>query len=169
MQQLAYEKLMADNQITLEELPTDAKSGIKEIKQVIHALNMTEQRGQKVNPATIEKIKRLDKALVREIVDYMEETEESTQGNQMNSSESKPQQSLEEKANFDEGIGYENEMEGIHKSGKSELSIDELKSMAPKCYKKIFATYEDGQPNGIKTSKYTLIENQTNPKTFNLN
>jgi hypothetical protein len=172
MKQLAYQKLMADNQITLEELPNDAKHGIKELSKVVHAMAMTENRGQRTKPETIEKIKRNDKWLVREILDYMED-KDSDQGampidfNEI-INEIENQQTPEEKAKFEEGVTFESEMDAMVKSGKSAVTIDEIKSLAPKCYRKIFATYEDGQPNGIVTSKFSLLEDQSNKQTFTL-
>lgn len=172
MQQLAYQKLMADNQITLEELPNDAKQGIKELNKVLHAMSMTENRGQKTKPETIEKIKRNDKWLVREILDYMEEKDSNQGAIPVGSAEIinelENQQSPEDKAKFEEGVTFESEMIAMSKAGKSAVGIDELKSLAPKCYRKIFATYEEGQPNGIVTSKFSLLEDQNNKQTFTL-
>ena len=172
MQKLAYEKLMEENQITFDELPQDAKTQINGIKKIVHALNMTEKRGQKPTSATMEKLRINDKHVVREILDYMEEVD-SKQGPLPNNPDQVVEEienamSPEEKAKFDEGVSLEAELEVLSKAGKSVLSIDELKSEAGKCYAKIFKTYEDGQPNGIVTSKYSLIEDQTNLKTFNL-
>lgn len=172
MQELAYQKLMRDNQITLEELPTDARIGIKSVDKIAHAIKMTEQRGQKTTSETLDKLKANDKWVVREILDYMEE-KDSNQGAIPNNAndvvkEINSTMSPEEKTKFDEGVRLEGEMAELTKSGKTNFTAEELNKMAPKCFKKIFETYEEGQPNGIGTTKFSLIEDKTNLKTFNL-
>lgn len=172
-QELAYEKLMAREGITLEELPTEAKVGIKGIKKIVNAINMTRQRGQKPTAETLEKLKTNDTWIVREILYYMED-KESDQGempndpNEVINDMQKNQVSPEEQAKYNEGLSYESEMEGLTKSGKNTFTSDELRSSAPKCYKVILSSYDEGQPNGISTSRYALIEDQSNPQNFNL-
>lgn len=176
MKKLAYEKLMEDEGITLDELPQDAKTSITSVKQVAHTIKMTTQRGQKPTEATLEKLRVSDKNAVREILDYMDDIE-GEDGKDGKGGEPPPlivpekvEQSIspEDKAKKDEGMRYESEMDALHKTGVTSFGSAELKAGAPNCFKKIFNDYEQGQPNGIRTSKYELIEDQSNPQTFNL-
>ena len=76
--------------------------------------------------------------------------------------------SPEEQAKYNEGMNYETELENLAKSGKGTFTSDEIRSSAPKCYKLILSTYDETGPNGIGTSRYTLIEDQSTKQTFNL-
>jgi hypothetical protein len=75
--QYAYQKLMAENDLTLAELPEDAKLGIEAIKNIEKAVNMAEKKGKRVSPQTMAKIKANDKWVVREILDYIDDEDEN--------------------------------------------------------------------------------------------
>jgi hypothetical protein len=175
--ELAYEKLMAEHGLTLAELPTDAKTGIKSVKQIAHAMHMTEQRGHTVKQATIDKLKANDKWTVREILDYVEnkdtnseelpnDTEEVIE--EIQEDEEANSMSPEDQAKFDQGVAIETELENLSGSGKLSYTTEELKSSAPKTYKVIFDTYTQGEQNGVKTTRFSLIESPDQEQTFNL-
>jgi len=172
-QAMAYEELMQSEGITLDELPNEAKVGIKGIKKILNAINMTKQRGQKPTSETLAKLKTNDTWIVREILYYMQD-KESDQGEIPNNANdviaeiSNNEISPEQKAKYDEGLIYENELESLLKSGKVNFLNTEIRSLAPKCYKLILTTYDNTGPNGIGTSRYSLIEDQTNKQTFNI-
>lgn len=174
--ELAYQKVMAEHGLTLEELPQDAQTGIKSVKQIAHAMNMTEKRGHTIKPATINKLKANDKWTVREILDYVndkpanddplpndpelvvDELEEN----------GTPQLSEEELEKFNQGVSIETELEALSGSGKLDFTTDELKAQAPKTYRVIFDSYTQGEQNGLKTSRFSLIESPELEQTFNL-
>ncbi len=174
--ELAYEKLMAEHGLTVAELPTDAQTGIKSVKQIAHAMHMTEQRGHTVKPATISKLKANDKWTVREILDYVENKETNPDPlpndpeevvEEIEENET-PQLSPEEQAKFDQGVAIETELETLSGSGKTAYTTDELKTSAPKTYKVIFDSYTQGEQNGVKTTRFSLIESPDQEQTFNL-
>lgn len=169
---LAYETLMEKEGVKFEDLPQDAKTGIKNLKQIVHAISMTIKRGHTVQPATIEKLRANDKWVVREILDHLEEKD--TNSGQMPNDpnqvieEIENQMSPEDKAKFDEGVRIEAELESLHKAGKTILTTDELKSNCKNTYAWIFNNYTTGGDNGVKTTHYLLIEDKATPQTFNL-
>lgn len=61
-------------------------------------------------------------------------------------------------------IGYqvEEELKSLYEQKKFNITIDELKSKAPKSYNIIFENYEKDKDNGIETSFYRLLETTTN-------
>ena len=54
----------------------------------------------------------------------------------------------------------------MYKSGKSEWSLEEIKSAAPKTWNVIWDNYDADGENGVETSRFSLIE--TELKTFSL-
>ena len=174
--ELAYEKLMTEHGLTLAELPEDAQTGIKGVKQIAHAINMTEKRGHTVKPATISKLKANDKWAVREILDYVQDKD--TNPDQAPNDpdevieEIENEMSPEDQAKFDQGVSIETELETIFLSqapsqGVS-ISADDLKASAPNTYKHVFETYTQGEQNGVKTTRFSLIESPDQEQTFNL-
>lgn len=74
----AYQKLMAENKLTVAQLPEDAKIGITAIMNIEKAISMAEKKGKKINPDTIAKIKANDKWVVNEILDFLDDTDKNT-------------------------------------------------------------------------------------------
>lgn len=68
----AYERLMQEHNLSLEELPNDAKIGIESIQLILKAVKLNDRKGSPTKPATYDKIKANDKWVVREILDYVE-------------------------------------------------------------------------------------------------
>ncbi len=73
----AYQKLMAENKLTVAQLPEDAKIGITAIMNIEKAISMAEKKGKKISPDTIAKIKANDKWVVNEILDFLDDTDKN--------------------------------------------------------------------------------------------
>lgn len=50
------------------------------------------------------------------------------------------------------------ELDAIYKTGKTEITLQELKNVSRSAYDIIFKTYDDTGDNGIITANYTLLE-----------
>ena len=162
----AYEKLMAEHNLTVEQLPEDAKVGIKTIKDIEKAMAMAEKQGKKVKPETLAKIKANDKWIVNEILDFVEDTDDNEEEmphdgeDIVDEIEDGQQQQQPAKPQVDPlGVAIDAELTEMFKTGKRDWSSDEIKNGGyKKTYNCIFDNYEDGQENGVETSNYRLIE-----------
>ena len=169
--QYAYQKLMAENKLTLAELPEDAKLGIEAIKNIEKAVNMAEKKGKKVSPQTMAKIKANDKWVVREILDYIDDEDvnveempyeddeiiEEIEEDDANGSNN-PQKQL--------GFKIEAELEKMFATNQKQFELTEIKRVAPTTYGVIFDGFDDDGDNGVETNKYRLIE--TDEEIFTL-
>jgi hypothetical protein len=157
----AYEKLMEENNLTIAELPADAKQGINQIKKIEKAIKLVQSRGKSVSNDTINQIRVNDKWIVREILDYLED-KDIDRGEMPNSAEDVIE-SIEEDntpAADPKGLKIDKELKALFDAGKTSLTIDEIRSSARNAYDVIFETYERGGDNGVETSYYSLIEQQ---------
>ncbi len=50
----------------------------------------------------------------------------------------------------------------LHKTKVEVLTLEELKSKAPKSYSLIFDAYKAGEENGLETSNFSLVETESN-------
>jgi membrane protein involved in colicin uptake len=192
--QYAYEKLMAEKNLTFSELPADAKTAITSLGEIVKGINLTKQRGQEPKSTSYDKVKLLDKAAVSEIVDYIEEKEEEEAKAQADldaqkaaedeekkkqaeqdakkaaEEEAKKKQAEEKKQEAEEETAYgdsiEAELKALSKSGKEEFSPEEIKESAPLSYKEIFNSYEVDGENGVKAGKFLLKETSPGSKIF---
>lgn len=186
----AFEKLMAEKNLKLEELPEDAKIGIKTIKDIEKAISMAEKKGKKVNDSTISKIRANDKWVVNEILDYLEETDENDDEmphdeeeiiDDINSSskekegeedddededEDEDKQSTDDLEVSELGLKIESELDAMFETGKKEWTPKEFKKYT-NCYNTIFENYEEDGENGIDTNKYRFIETENEIYTLN--
>lgn len=182
-----YKKALEEHKLQESDLPSDAKVGIAQINSVIKALNMREGKGKKPTESVLSKLKTFDKWVYYEILDFVNDTDKNTEEAPVEVAEiieeikaddkapapadKKDEPIIETKAIIDPndavGIEVEAELEAMHKQGKKEWSIEEVKSIAKKTYNILFDSYDEGGENGIKTSKHSLIE--TSPKVFTLN
>lgn len=183
----AYEKLMAEEKLTMADLPEDAKVGIESIKKMERITKMMESKGKKMRPSTLSKVRAFDKWIVREILDKIEEKntnssappvepekiieeikDDANKSDKKNESKGSKKEDKEEKKEEkkdevkDErdhkGVAIENELKALYDADKRELTIDELKSSAPKAYSVVFDNYTDDGDNGIECSEYSLTE-----------
>jgi len=179
--ELAYKKVMAENNLTLEQLPEDAKIGVKEVELAANSIRLTETRKQTVKPDKFEKLKVLDKWCVREILDFVEGTNKNTNmpnitakeiitGIEKDNSTTTPAdtRSAEEIAQFELGTAIDAELKTQHDAGKVELTLAEIKTACPKAYAEIFSAYKEGEDNGVETTHYSLIELKDKTETYKL-
>jgi hypothetical protein len=165
--ELEYEKVMEEYNLSERELPSDAVNAISAIKSALRLAKIRESKNQD-SSQYYEKAKSFDNFVVREIYDLVNNTEENDEMPENDfeeeSEEQYEQQNQEQEYQKEEympkgdGLKINNELFEIYKNGKTEISIDELKNLAPNCYETIFDCYEEGEENGIQTNEYTLIE-----------
>jgi DNA integrity scanning protein DisA with diadenylate cyclase activity len=169
--QYAYQKLMAENNLTLAELPEDAKLGIEAIKNIEKAVNMAEKKGKKVSPQTMAKIKANDKWVVREILDYIDD--EDVNEEEMPYEDDEIIEEIEEddangSNNPQKQLGFkiESELEKMFLTNEKEFELSEIKRVAPTTYGVIFDGFDNDGDNGVETNKFRLIE--TDEEIFTL-
>ena len=170
----AYQKLMAEHNLTVAELPEDAKIGITAIMNIEKAVKMAEKNGKTVSSETIAKIKTNDKWVVNEILDFVDKTDENE--DEMPHEEEEVIEEIQEGDDEDDdegddegqsvtqdealGIAIDQELAEMHSSGKVDWHSDDIKAKYKKTYNTLFDTYEDGGENGIETTNYKLIEKE---------
>ena len=173
-----YKKLMEENDLALNQIPEDAKTGIDEINKVIRGITMRERAGKKVLPGTLKKLATMDKWVTYEILDYLHDTDKNDDDMPINADDvlkdlnkddtppTPPTPPIDEKQVDKIGLKIDEELDNLFQSGKTSFTIDEIRSSARNTYKEIWDNYEEGEENGIITSKYSLLEGDD--KTFNL-
>jgi hypothetical protein len=162
----AYEQLMEENDLTIAELPADAKQGINQIKKIEKAIKTVQGRGRSVSNDTMDLIRVNDKWIVREILDYIEDKD--IDRGEMPNSVDDVIESIEEDAAADpKGLKIDKELESLYTAGAHYLTIDEIRTHARNAYDVIFEAYERGGDNGIVTSYYSLIEEQDGNYSLN--
>lgn len=178
MEKLKYLELIEQRKLNISDLPEEAKGGIEDIENVLKFVKMQDKQGKQVSQKVFNKIARLDKWTYLEILDYVNDTDANTGQKPENAAaiineikkedappaaEPKAELTAEQKL----GLHVESELAKLHQAGTVEISLDAIKSSAPKCYDLIFDSYKEGDSeNGIITSRYTLLE--TKPKLFTL-
>ncbi len=172
---LNYKKLLAEYEINENELSGDAVLAIRRIKKSELGISLIEKKGVKVRRDTLEDIRLLDKWVCGEIIDYINDKNDNADEAPIDpkklEKEVDEQVSLvTKKKTQDNEIGkvVEKELENLKNKGVSSISIDELKSSAKESYSIVFDTYQQGEINGIKTNKYSLIEKKDDPKVFTI-
>jgi hypothetical protein len=157
-----YKQVIRENNIDTSKLSKDAKEGINDIDNILKAISMAEKNGKKVNSSTIDKVKRLDKWVALEILDYHFGNDDNADDSGVN-----PNQVIKE---IKDGV-TEDELETIDANIDVELkalydadpkktySIDELKKLAPVAYAYIWDAHNEGEENGVETTNYDVTEN----------
>lgn len=176
-----YKKLMEENDLTVNQLPEDAQTGISEINKVLRAISMIEKKGKKVSALALKKLTTMDKWVTYEILDYLHDTDNNDDDMPLDAEDvidelnkdgkNKPVNEPVNKPNdttqVDQvGLRIEEELDRLFESGKTSYTIDEIRSKASKTYKELWDSYEENEQNGIVTTKYSLIEDSN--KNFNL-
>lgn len=173
--ELQYKKAIAEYKLKESELPEDAKTGIKQIGEIQRAIIMLENKGQKPKESSLKKLKALDKWVYYEILDYVYETDnnEEKSGIEIKKEAKEIKDELKDQAaaidneGVDQvGVAIEGELEEMHKTGRKEWDIESVKPIAKKTYNLLFDTYKEGEENGVKTTRFSLLE--TKPKLFTL-
>lgn len=172
-----YKKLMEENDLTINQIPEDAKTGVDEINKVLRGITMRERAGKKVLPGTLKKLATMDKWVTYEILDFLDDTDKNDDNipfaakdvlKDLDKDNTPPTPSPPITVQAVDQLGFkiDQELDNIFESGKTSLTIDEVRSSARNAYKEIWDNYEEGEENGIITSKYSLLEGDD--KTFNL-
>lgn len=164
MAEHAYQKLMQENSLTLEQLPQDAKIGIKTIADIEKSINMMEKTGKKVSDKVLQKLKANDKWVVREITDHIEGTKKNEEPLPNPAAvviaEIKEEGATGEVVVDSKGVAIDKELAALIEAGKTTFTIEELKSASPTSYTVIFDAYKEGEENGIETTFHKLIETE---------
>jgi len=163
----AYEKLLQEEKLTIDELPEDARIGIEAIKNIEKAISMSEKMGKVVSDKVKAKVLANDKWVTREILDYLE-GKNTDRGALPN----KPNEVIEEikiEQIDPKGVAIEEEITELLKSGETKFALESLKSKAPKAYDVIWLNYEEGEENGVRTSLYTIKESEKEVFTISKN
>lgn len=175
--ELLYIAEMQKNELSLNDLPEDAKTGIENIKDIQKALTRLEKSGKSPTVKTLNKIKALDKWITYEILDLVNDTEKNTGDGIIEKKEidkviedidkqvEDPKEATEDPKEAVEvpeegvlGISVEVEIKTLYDAGIKQIDIEDLRTKAPKCYDILFDTYDPSEDNGIETSYYSIIE-----------
>jgi hypothetical protein len=113
----------------------------------------------------------MDKWVYYEILDYLHDTDKNDDDIPFDADDVKDDLNKDDVKDDNVepdalGIKIEAELDGLYQSGKTVYSIEELGSKARETYNVLFDLYEDGEENGVVTTKYSLIEDKD--KTFKL-
>lgn len=175
--QYAYQKLMKEYGLSLNDLPEDAKHGIEAILNIEKAINMAERNGDVVPEKTYAKIKANDKWVVQEIMDYVEDDDENDDEMpydeeeiideiESQKDEKKPNQPKLTKEQM-YALEIENELSRMYQSGKKQWRGEDIREFSDIIFEAVGETYhQNDDENGIETSKYSLVE--TEELTFTL-
>jgi transcriptional regulator with XRE-family HTH domain len=163
----AYAKLMQQHNLTMEDLSDDAKIGISQIKDVEKGIRMTEARGKSITPATISKIKAMDKWIVSEILDSINDTDDNDDDMPFDADDieedlNNPDNPNESPENTALGTKIDVDLRKAFESGKTTITFDELKTISPTAWKVVFDNYDDSGDNGLETSHFSLLETSEN-------
>ena len=167
---LSFEKIMAEHKISMEELPKDVQLTINEVSELRNRIMSKKQIGQAVTPETMEKLKAKDRMLVKELLDFDEERNEDEDEDEDTGSSDDNENSDDDENDYDdgEGLAVDQELEGLSKAGLVTISLNDLRSKAPKSYDILFDTYGQDEENGIVTSNFSLTETAVNSQEFKL-
>lgn len=172
--ELQYKKALEENDLSVNQLPEDAITGIEQINHVLKAINMCKKTGKLIKESVYKKLRAMDKWVYYEILDYLHETNNNDDDipfddedvlEDLNKGKGQPNNDDLPKPDA-LGLAIEAELDALYQSGKTSFSIEELRNSTRKTYSELFNAYEDGGENGIVTTKYSLIENSD--KIFNL-
>ena len=161
---LIYLDALKEHKLKVSELPEDARVGITEITNIVKGFQMAERKGRKPTPQAMRKLKTIDKWVYYEILDYLNDTDKNkadipfSADDVLDELEDNKEPKKEEQAD-PVGLAIDQELSSLAGAGKTQITLDELRTSAPKAYKEIWDSYETGEENGIVTSHYSLIEN----------
>ena len=158
---------MKEEGLELSDLPKDAQTCIKEIKKAERGVAMQRGKGREPSEAVTNKLSMLDKQATREILEHLDNDNSNTDANDNESDNDNTSQSTantndaEKKEDVvidTKGYAIEKELAQLYNDGVKEITIDDIQKKAQTCYSVIFDSYEDGQENGVETSRYKLAE-----------
>jgi hypothetical protein len=179
---LAFEKLLETNDLEISDLPKITQVEIKELTQLKSLIVSKMNIGQNVTPATLQKIKDKDNAIVDDILEYLgeDEDEDDTDDNLIDrfsddddtDEDNNDNNEDEDEDDTDEdnmdAITIDKELHNLFKSGATICTLSDLRNYAPMTYECIFDTYGQDEENGINTSNYTIVETSLNSEKFKI-
>lgn len=196
MADYSYKKLLADKNIKIADLPEEVQVAIEAIIDIDKGLNITQKAKEKagkefsISDKTKKKIKAFDGLAVRGIQEFLDGKEVTIEAPTVAAvetiiaevkAENTPDvppvvetvapvvlEVPEEKPKPSNTVGVtiESELAELNKSGVSNISLSDLKSKAPSCYKVIFENYNESEENGIETTNFKLLENDKKEYTL---
>ena len=75
--ELKYKEALEEHDLSISELPEDAKIGITNINDVLKGIAMLEKKGKQPSQATYNKVRAMDKWVYYEILDYLNDTDKN--------------------------------------------------------------------------------------------
>jgi hypothetical protein len=174
---LAFEKLLETNNLEVSELPKIIQIEIKELVGLKNLIDSKKTIGQNVTEQTMQKLKDKDNSVVDDILEFLDSDDEDenddtsdddTFDDDDTSDEDEDQDEEDDDSNDADGVSIDKELNTLFKSNQTELSINQLRSLAPITYDCIFETYGKDEENGIVTSNYSIIETALNSETFKI-
>ena len=177
---LAFEKLLETNNLEISDLPKITQVEIKELTQLKSLIDSKMTIGQNVTPATLQKIKDKDNAIVDDILEFLGDDDTDEDDNEIdrfsddddtdeddNDNNEDDEDDDTDGQNMD-AITIDKELHNLFKSGLTTLSLAQLRDNAPETYECIFDTYGQDEENGINTSNYSILETSPNSETFKI-
>lgn len=173
---LQYKKEMEKHGLKMSDLPEDAQTGIDQINDVLKAFRMMEAKGKKPTPKALKKLKAMDKWVTYEIYDFLHDTDKNDDEIPFEAEDVTDDLIGGNNGDGDNdqnepdavGLQIDAELAAIYNSGKRSLSIEDIEDNAPNTYNVLFDAYNDGDENGVVTSKYSLIEGKDRMFTLKL-
>ena len=167
---LAFEKIIEEYNLDLENLPSDLQKRITDMKKSKGAIETRIEIGQNINPATIENLKEKDADLVESILDHLEidnddsddDSDDSDEGNEESNEEN-----MIDVSKYD-GNKIDSELTSLLDQGISEIEFNDIRSYCPHTYELLFEAYEANTENGVRTTYFEMIETQPNSETFKI-
>ena len=75
--ELQYKKAIEEYDLTINQLPEDAITGIEQINHVLKGINMCKKSGKPIKESVYKKLRAMDKWVYYEILDYLHDTEKN--------------------------------------------------------------------------------------------
>ena len=173
---------MEKHNLKISDLPEDAQTGIENINDALKGVKLQESKGKPISEKAEKKIKAMDKWVLYEIYDLVNETDENEEEIPYDDGdvfkdlkdEEEEEQEEEEDEEVSEGLLAENvaedgdpkgfqidsDLKKAFENGKKTITMEELKNVSKTAHSVIFSTYDDSGDNGIETSNYSLIETE---------
>jgi hypothetical protein len=165
----AYEKLMKENNLTLNNLNEDAINGIDSIKQVEKSINMLAKKGKNVSAKVLSKVKSNDKWICGEILQILDGKERNNTDelpfdeeeiiDQIQDEQEEQNNEIDQMESTDPiGIKIYTELDIAYMNGNTRISLEDLKNVSHTAYNVIFDNYESNTKNGVETTYFNLLE-----------
>jgi hypothetical protein len=163
---LAFEKVIEEYNLDLENLPSDIQKSITDIKKSKGAIETRIQLGHDVKDATIENLKEKDAELVERIFDHLEIDNDDDSDDESNESgNEEEEENMLDVSKYD-GNKIDSELSALLDQGVTEINFMEIRSACPHTYELLFEAYEANKENGVRTSHFEMIETEPNSETF---